>query len=109
MLLCSRSAWKIPNALFIRYQHWRIICAAVNGEKAMARNIHPDLIVIRTYQTEIDADVAKTALDAAGIKSLVRSDNSGGLNPGLAFTRGVQLLVASDDVKRANAVLTPEK
>lgn len=71
----------------------------------MTRHIHPDLIVIRTYQNEVEADLAKIALDAAGIKALVRSDNSGGQNPGLAFTRGVQLLVASDDAKRANEIL----
>ena len=75
----------------------------------MSRHIHPDLIVIRTYQHEMEAEVAKTALDAAGIKSLVRSDNSGGQNPALALTRGVELLVASDDVKRANEVLGAKK
>jgi hypothetical protein len=75
----------------------------------MTRHIHPDLIVIRTYHHEMEADVAKTALDAAGIKSLIRSDNSGGQNPALALTRGVQLLVASDDAKRANEILSAAK
>ena len=70
----------------------------------MSRQIHPALIVIRSYQSEMEAEVAKTALDAAGIPSTVWSDTSG-YGSALVFTRGVRLLVASDDVTRANEIL----
>jgi hypothetical protein len=70
----------------------------------MTRHIHPDLVVIRTYQNQMEADVAKTALDAAGIPSTIWSDTSG-YGSALVFTRGIRLLVASDDVTRANEIL----
>ena len=35
------------------------------------------LIVVRTYQTVMDAELAKTALDSVGIDSTIRSDNKG--------------------------------
>ena len=52
----------------------------------------------------MEADVAKTALDAAGIPSTIWSDTSG-YGSALIFTRGIRLLVAFDDVTRANDVL----
>ena len=66
---------------------------------------HPQLVVVRTYPTHVDADLARTALEAAGIESMVESDDQGGQSPGLAFTRGIALLVRSDDVKDAEEIL----
>jgi hypothetical protein len=67
-----------------------------------------ELVVVRTYPSVIDADLAKTALDAAGIDSMVRSDNEGGQSPGLAFGRGVELLVRADDLAAAEDMLDVE-
>jgi len=66
---------------------------------------HPQLVVVRTYPTHVDADLARTVLEAAGIESMVESDDQGGQSPGLAFTRGIALLVRSDDVKDAEEIL----
>jgi hypothetical protein len=66
---------------------------------------HRELVVIRTYQSVIDAELAKTALDSVGIDSMVRSDNEGGQSPGLSFARGVELLVRADDVEAAKDIL----
>jgi hypothetical protein len=66
---------------------------------------HPELVVLRTFPTVIDADLAKSALESVGIDSMVRSDNEGGQSPGLAFTQRVELLVRSDDVAAANDML----
>jgi hypothetical protein len=66
---------------------------------------HPELVVLRTFPTVIDADLAKSALDSVGIDSMVRSDNKGGQTPGLAFSQGVELLVRADDVAAANDML----
>jgi hypothetical protein len=69
---------------------------------------HEELVVIRTYRTVIDAELAKTALDSVGIDSMVRSDNEGGQSPILASVRGVELLVRADDVGAAEDVLDVE-
>jgi hypothetical protein len=65
-----------------------------------------DLVVIRTFSNKFEADVAKTALDAAHIQSLVRADDGGGLRPGLWMGNGVELVVNADDADRAEAILT---
>ena len=56
---------------------------------------------IKTYSTRVEADVAKIALDAAGISSAVvgvGAEMEGGVS-------GVQLLVPDDRVEAALAVL----
>jgi hypothetical protein len=73
-----------------------------------SENDHPELVVVRTFSTMIDANLAKSALDSVGIEAMVQSDDQGGQSPGLAFSRGVQLLVTADDVAAANDVLDIE-
>ena len=67
---------------------------------------HPQLVVVRTYTSNVEADVARTALEAAGIESMVTSDDEGRQSPGLGFTRGTALLVRSEDVKDADEILS---
>jgi hypothetical protein len=62
------------------------------------------LVAIRTYMNHFVADVAKTALDAAGIQSVIRSDDCGGTQPALWYG-GVELVVDSQDAAEATAVL----
>ena len=69
---------------------------------------HPELVVLRTFSTVVEADLAKSALDSIGIDSMVRSDNEGGQGPWLAFSQGVELLVRADDVAAANDMLANE-
>ena len=69
---------------------------------------HAELVILRTYPTVIDAELAKTALDSVGIDSMVRSDNEGGQSPGLSFSRGVELLVRANDADAANNILGVE-
>ena len=66
------------------------------------------LVVVRTFQTVNDAEVAKTALESVGIDSIVRSDNKGGQSPGVSFAGGVQLLVKPVDVDLATDILDVE-
>jgi len=66
---------------------------------------HPDLVVVHTFMSRPEADMAKSALDAAGIPSMVRSDDAGGLQPGLWEGRGVAILVSADDAKAASEIL----
>jgi len=67
-----------------------------------------ELVVVRTYPTVIEAELAKTALESVGIDSMVRSDNQGGQSPGLTFTRGAELLVRADDIEAADDMLDIE-
>ena len=56
------------------------------------------LIVISTFRSTADAHVAQGVLEDAGIESMIRSDNAGGMYPGLA---GADLLVKAEDAERA--------
>ncbi len=61
-----------------------------------------ELIAVSTFRSEVDAQVAKGILDETGIESMIRADNAGGMYPALS---GVELLVRSDDLERAQAAL----
>ena len=60
------------------------------------------LITISTFRSTADAQIAKGILDEAGIGSLIRADNAGGMYPAIS---GVDLLVRSDDVDKARDAL----
>jgi hypothetical protein len=61
-----------------------------------------DLIAVSTFRSTTDAEIAKGILDDAGIESMIRSDDIGGMYPGIAE---VDLLVRADDVDRAGELL----
>jgi hypothetical protein len=65
-----------------------------------------ELVVVRTFSDQFAADVAKTALDAAGIENFVRSDDAGGMRPGMWMGNGVELIVRAEDAKRADEILS---
>jgi hypothetical protein len=66
-----------------------------------------ELVVIRTFLNTMDAELARGALEAAGIDSMIRADDCGGLRPHL-WMRGVELLVREEDGGRAEEVLGTE-
>lgn len=61
-----------------------------------------DLVVIATFPSVTEAQIAQGALDDAGIDSMIRTDDAGGMYPTI---RGAQLLVRSEDVVQAREVL----
>ncbi|MFI5177824.1 MAG: putative signal transducing protein [Vicinamibacterales bacterium] len=63
-----------------------------------------DLVVIRTFLNLVEAEVAASALDAAGIRHTINKDDCGGLRPTL-WLSGVQLLVRPEDVTAATEIL----
>ena len=63
------------------------------------------LRVARTFLNRFEADVAKSALDAAGIESIIRADDAGGMRPGMWMGSAVELLVHDDDLERAVEIL----
>ena len=50
----------------------------------------------------MDAEIAKGVLDDAGIESMIRSDNAGGMYPALG---GADLVVRAEDAEKAIAAL----
>ena len=65
-----------------------------------------ELVVLRTFNNNIDADLARSALEAVGIESLVRADDAGGLRPSLWVGSGVQVMVRAEDAQWAEEVLS---
>jgi len=69
-----------------------------------------ELVVVATFGDRSEADLAKGALEAAGIEAFVRSDDSGGMRPAMTFSNGAQLIVRAGDVDAAREILdTPAK
>ena len=65
-----------------------------------------DEIILKTYQTRVDAEVDKGFLEASGIKSRIIADDAGGIAPYLLTGTGfVKLLVSQKNFKRASNLL----
>jgi hypothetical protein len=64
-----------------------------------------DLIVVHTFGNRQEAELAKSALDAAEIDAFVRSDDGGGMERGLWAGNGVQVIVRAEDAEKARDVL----
>ena len=73
------------------------------------------LVTVHTFLDRIEADLAQSALEAAGIESFVRADDCAGLRPHLALSQGVEVVVRTEDLDEARAVIddlasvTPEE
>lgn len=65
----------------------------------------PELVVAARFLNRFEADVAKSALDAVEIDSIVRADDAGGMRPGMWMGSAVELLVRPDDFERAVEIL----
>jgi hypothetical protein len=58
-----------------------------------------DLVVVSTFRSTADAQIAKGILNEAGIESMIRADNAGGMYPAIS---GAELLVRREDVQKAS-------
>ena len=61
------------------------------------------LVVVATYRSTADAQLAKHVLDRAGIESMIRADDAGGMYPAM---RDVELLVRAEDARKAERALS---
>jgi hypothetical protein len=67
-----------------------------------------NLFVLQTFGNALAAELAKTALQSAGIRAMIQADTAGGMRPHLAWSGdGFRLLVREDDVAAARGVLFP--
>lgn len=62
-------------------------------------------VVIKTYRTPFEADVARAKLEAAGIGAIVLHDDAGGMLPSLSLGSSVRLLVNEADAARTMEIL----
>ena len=64
------------------------------------------MICIETFPRRIEAELAKTVLEAEGIKSMVSVDDCGGARPELVFASGgARLFVLEENTEPALAAL----
>jgi hypothetical protein len=62
-----------------------------------------ELVVVSTFPSVVDAQIAKGLLNDAGIESTIQSDNAGGMYPALD---SASLLVRAPDAESAREALT---
>jgi hypothetical protein len=67
-----------------------------------------NLVVVRAFGTRPEAEMAKGALESAGIDAMVQADSAGGMRPHLAWASGgFKVLVREEDAVEAREVLEP--
>ena len=77
----------------------------MTSEKPNSANSRSEPVVIGTFSEEIEAELAKSALQDAGIDCMISGNDLGGLAPSLPMSRGVKLLVRAEDAEDAAKVL----
>jgi hypothetical protein len=69
---------------------------------------HPNLVLVESYANRPEAELAKGALEAAGIEAMIQSDSVGGMRDHLAWSgAGFKILVREGDAAAAREVLNP--
>ena len=64
-------------------------------------------VVLKIFNNEMDAKMARDVLNDEGITAIVLKDDAGGMEPQIQRTPGVRLVVNPDDAKRARKILEP--
>ena len=64
-----------------------------------------ELVVLKTFNNEIEAGMAQQMLQEAGMTAFVYKDDAGGMEPHLQQTNGVRLVVNRIDAGRALKLL----
>ena len=70
-------------------------------------DLHESLVVVRTFGSSIEGHLAHSALEAAGIDSILRPDDCGGQRPHMQIL-GVDILVREEDLDEAQRILTAD-
>ena len=64
-----------------------------------------EVVVLKTFNNEIEAGMAQQVLQEAGVTAFVFKDDAGGMEPQLQQTNGVRLVVNRSDVQHAHKML----
>lgn len=65
-----------------------------------------EMVIVRMFNNELEASVARAELAATGIQAIVLADAGGGDFPTLQFANSVHLAVHRRDADKAEAVLS---
>lgn len=69
---------------------------------------HSKLVEVQAFGTQVEADLAKSMLDSAGIDAMIQADRVGGMRDHLAWSGfGFKILVREEDAASARELLTP--
>ena len=63
------------------------------------------VVVLKTFNNEIEAGMAQQVLQEAGMTAFVFKDDAGGMEPQLQRSNGVRLVVSRVDANRAQKLL----
>ncbi|HVH72701.1 MAG TPA: DUF2007 domain-containing protein [Candidatus Dormibacteraeota bacterium] len=67
------------------------------------------LVVAEAFGSQVEADLAKSALESAGIDAMIQSDRAGGMRDHLAWSGfGFKVLVREEDAATARELLASE-
>jgi len=64
-----------------------------------------EVVVLKTFNNEIDAGMTQQVLQNAGVRAFIFKDDGGGMEPHLQRTTGVRLVVNHADAERAHQIL----
>lgn len=64
-----------------------------------------EVVVLKTFNNEIEAGMAQQVLHEAGMTAFVFKDDAGGMEPQLQPTNGVRLVISRFDARRAQKLL----
>ena len=67
-----------------------------------------EIVTVRTYTSELDAQLAQVVLDAHDIPSALLRDDAGGMLPAMRLLYPMRLAVRSEDEEAALRILTTE-
>lgn len=91
------------NAIVMLEDNVCPVCGINLGE--VVENETGNVIQLKIFQNDFEAQAAKAQLDEAGIICVLSGDNEGGMAPNLSFTKGIRLLVNENDMESAIEVL----
>ena len=57
----------------------------------------PDLVILGTFASDAEAQIAQAVLDANGVPSTILTDNAGGMMPWLQWLHPIRLVVREVD------------
>jgi hypothetical protein len=92
----------------IQRGHWASFSLgqALVQHRCRGTNVMSDqVVVLKTFNNEIEAGMAQQVLQEAGMQAFVFKDDAGGMEPQLQQTNGVRLVVSRVDARRAHKLL----
>lgn len=60
---------------------------------------------VKIFDSRIEAEIVKSLLASNGIMSWIKTDDSGGMRPAMAFSQGVELQVSEQDQEKVMQIL----